>query len=100
MSSSSSPHGPINIYRLPMSRNNKYTGSNVAFHSIDHHWSESRFVTSLSDASVRLWDPKRSLLMCTFDDLWGSDNNDVVGIVEGRVSHEANAVHLLRGVHL
>jgi len=99
-SSSSSPHGPINVYRLPTSRNNKYAASNVAFHSIDHHWSESRFVTLSSDASMRVWDPERSALTCTFDDLGGSNDNDAVGIVEGRVSHETNAAHLLHGVHL
>ena len=57
LSSSSSPHSLIKVYRLPTSRNNKYVASNVAFHSIDHHWSELRFVTSSSDASVRVWDP-------------------------------------------
>jgi len=98
--SSSSPHGPINVYRLPTLHNNKYGASNVAFHSIDHHWSESHFVTSSLDVSVQVWDPKQSAPTCTFDDLWGSDDNDVVGIVKGRVSHEADAARLLRGVHL
>ena len=55
--STSSLHGPINVYCLPTLHNNKYGASNVAFHSIDHHWSELRFVTSSSDASVRVWDP-------------------------------------------
>ena len=97
--SSSSPHGPINVYRLPTSRNNKYVTSNFAFHSINHHWSELRFVTSSSDESVRVWDPKRSAPMCTFNDFWGSNDNNVLRIVEGRVSHK-DAACLLHGVHL
>ena len=98
-SSSSSPHGRINVYRLPTSRNNKYVTSNFAFHSINHHWSELRFVTSSSDESVRVWDPKRSAPMCTFNDFWGSNDNNVLRIVEGRVSHK-DAACLLHGVHL
>ena len=91
-SSSSSPHGPINVYRLPTSRNdNKYTANNVAFHSIDHHWSEPRFATSSSDASVRVWDPERSAPTSTFDDLWGSD--DTVTVVRYNPSERDLLAH-------
>ena len=47
-----------------------------------------------------VWDPERSAPTCTFDDLWGSDDNGIVEIVKGRVTHEADAARLLHGVHL
>jgi len=67
-----SPHGPHNIYRLPPTRGNQHTGN--AFHSIDHHWSDSQFATASSDAAVHLWDPERSTPISTFNNLWGSDD--------------------------
>ncbi|KAL7443426.1 hypothetical protein ACHAXM_012087 [Skeletonema potamos] len=66
-----SPYGPLNVYRLPSSRNSSFAS---AFHSIDHHWSESQFATASSDAAVHLWDPERSTPITSFDNLWGSDD--------------------------
>lgn len=66
-----SPYGPLNIYRLPSSRSNSFAN---AFHSIDHHWSESQFATASSDAAVHLWDPERTTPITTFNNLWGSDD--------------------------
>lgn len=66
-----SPHGPMNIYRLPTTRNNSHAS---AFHSIDHHWSDSKFVTASSDAAVHLWDPSRTNPISSFSNLWGSDD--------------------------
>ena len=66
-----SPYGPLNVYRLPSSRNNSFAN---AFHSIDHHWSESQFATASSDAAVHLWDPERSTPITSFNNLWGSDD--------------------------
>ena len=68
-----SPHGPHNVYRLPPSRNSLRHDSN-AFHSIDHHWYDSRLATASSDAAVHLWDPERSTPISTFNNLWGSDD--------------------------
>jgi len=59
------------VYRLPSSRNSSFAS---AFHSIDHHWSESQFATASSDAAVHLWDPERSTPITSFDNLWGSDD--------------------------
>lgn len=67
-----SPYGPHNVYRLPSSRSNTYNTN--AFHSIDHHWSNSQFATASSDAAVHLWDPERSTPISTFSNLWGSDD--------------------------
>ena len=66
-----SPYGPLNIYRLPTARNNSIAN---AFHSIDHHWSESQFATASSDSAVHLWHPERSTPITTFNNLWGSDD--------------------------
>ena len=75
-SSSSSPYGPHNIYRLPTPRNNnQYNNySNNAFHSIDHHWSESKLVSASSNAAVHIWDTERTTPISTFNNLWGSDD--------------------------
>lgn len=67
-----SPYGPHNVYRLPTSRNAQHTSN--AFHSIDHHWTNSQFATASSDAAVHLWDPERSTPISTFNNLWGSDD--------------------------
>lgn len=67
-----SPYGPHNVYRLPSTRNNQHSSN--AFHSIDHHWSDSQFATASSDAAVHLWDPERSTPIATFNNLWGSDD--------------------------
>lgn len=73
---SSSPYGPHNIYRLPTSsRGNQYnSNSNYAFHSIDHHWSESKLVSASSNAAVHIWDTERTTPISTFNNLWGSDD--------------------------
>ena len=99
-----SPHGPMSVYRLPSSRGGHDGGgnnnNNVAFHSIDHHWSEPRFVTSSLDASVRVWDPKRSVRIINFDDLWGGD--DTVTVVRYNPSERDLIAHCSgdRGVGL
>jgi len=67
-----SPYGPHNIYRLPSTRGNAHNTN--AFHSIDHHWTQSQFATSSSDSAVHLWDPERSTPITTFNNLWGSDD--------------------------
>jgi len=68
-----SPHGPHNVYRIPSSRHDKHA-SQVAFHSIDHHWQEEQFATASSDSSIHIWDPERSTPVSTFSNLWGSDD--------------------------
>ncbi|KAL3806289.1 hypothetical protein ACHAXA_005789, partial [Cyclostephanos tholiformis] len=98
-----SPHGPMSVYRLPSSRgghNGSGNNNNVAFHSIDHHWSEPRFVTSSLDASVRVWDPERSVPIINFDDLWGGD--DTVTVVRYNPSERDLIAHCSgdRGVGL
>lgn len=96
----SSPHGPLSVYRLPTSRNNKHHQQQVAFHSIDHHWSEPRFATSSSDAAVHVWDPERSVPICNFDDLWGGD--DTVTVVRYNPSERDLIAHVSsdRGIGL
>lgn len=64
--------GPHNIYRLSPSRNDRHSSN--AFHSIDHHWSESKFATASSDSAVHIWDAERSTPIATFNNLWGSDD--------------------------
>jgi WD repeat and SOF domain-containing protein 1 len=49
-----------------------------SFQSIDHHWTQSQFVTA-SDSAVQLWDPERSTPIQTHTDLWGSQ--DTVNVV-------------------
>jgi|EP01082_Thalassiosira_pseudonana_P002002 WD repeat and SOF domain-containing protein 1 len=67
-----SPYGPFNVYRVPAGRGN--ANSSLSFTSIDHHWSDSQFATSSSDAAVHLWDPERSTPITSFTNLWGSDD--------------------------
>lgn len=72
----SSPYGPHNIYRLPTPRNNNQFNVNNAFHSIDHHWSDSKLVSASSTAAVHIWDTERTIStpITTFNNLWGSDD--------------------------
>ncbi|EED90876.1 hypothetical protein THAPSDRAFT_269352 [Thalassiosira pseudonana CCMP1335] len=57
---------------FPAGRGN--ANSSLSFTSIDHHWSDSQFATSSSDAAVHLWDPERSTPITSFTNLWGSDD--------------------------
>jgi WD repeat and SOF domain-containing protein 1 len=49
-----------------------------SFQSLDHHWTEPKFVTA-SDSAVQLWSPERSAPIQTHSDLWGSE--DTVNVV-------------------